>query len=165
MSNLVTVGISDMNVVNKPDRLITYALGSCVGICLFDVKVGVGGMAHIMLPSSTECVQNDNKMKFADTAIVLLIRRMEQAGASKARMTAKIAGGAQMFKMDGTYGLNDNIMNIGKRNVAAVKKALADANIRIVAEDVGLNYGRTVEFDVQSGIMTVRSIGKANVTL
>lgn len=165
MSNLVTVGISDMNVVIKPDRLITYALGSCVGICLFDAKVGVGGMAHIMLPNSTECIQNENKLKFADTAIVLLIRRMEQVGASRIRLTAKIAGGAQMFKMDGTYGLNDNIMNIGKRNITAVKKALADANIRIIAEDVGLNYGRTVEFDVGSGIMTVRSIGKANVLL
>ncbi len=165
MSNLVTVGISDMNVVTKPDRLITYALGSCVGICLYDAKAGIGGMSHIMLPSSTECIQNDNKLKFADTAIILLIRRMEQAGASKQRMLAKIAGGAQMFKMDGTYGLNDNIMNIGKRNIAAVKKVLTEINLKIVAEDVGLNYGRTVEFDVETGIMTVRSIGKANVSL
>lgn len=165
MSNLITVGISDLNVVTKPDRLITYALGSCVGVCLYDMKAGVAGMAHIMLPSSEQCIQNNNKMKFADTAIVLLISKMEQLGASRLRMTAKIAGGAQMFKVDTTYGAGENIMNIGRRNVAAVKQKLAEVNIRISAEDTGKNYGRTVEFFSETGILRVRSIGKEHLTL
>ena len=160
MSNQITVGISDLNVVKKPDKLITYALGSCIGICLYDARTGVSGMSHIMLPSSMECMQNDNKLKFADTAIVLLIRKMEEAGALKSRIVAKIAGGAQMFKVDTTYGAGESIMNIGKRNIAAVKKTLEEVNIRILAEDVGLNYGRTVEFNSETGIMTVRTIGK-----
>ncbi len=165
MSNLITIGISDLNVAKKPDRLITYALGSCVGICLYDAKTCVAGMAHIMLPNSEQCVQNDNKMKFADTAIVLLISKMEQLGASKLRMVAKIAGGAQMFKVDTTYGAGDNIMNIGQRNVTAVKKKLAELNIRIVAEDTGKNYGRTVEFTSETGAVMVRSIGKTSLQL
>jgi chemotaxis protein CheD len=165
MSNLITVGISDMKVATKPDRLITYALGSCVGICLYDTQTCVSGMAHIMLPSSEQCIQNDNKMKFADTAIIMLINKMEQIGASKSRMVAKIAGGAQMFKVDTTYGAGENIMNIGQRNVTAVKKKLAEVNIKIVAEDTGKNYGRTVEFLSETGIMMVRSIGRASLEL
>lgn len=163
MSNLITVGISDLNAVTNSDRLITYALGSCVGICLYDAKTHVAGLAHIMLPSSELYIQNDNKMKYADTAIVLLIHKMEMLGASKLRMVAKIAGGAQMFKVDTTYGAGENIMNIGQRNITAVKKKLAELNIRILAEDTGKNYGRTVEFASETGIMMVRSIGKANL--
>ncbi len=165
MSNLITIGISDLNVAKQPDRLITYALGSCVGICLYDAVTCVAGMAHIMLPSSEQCVQNENKMKFADTAILLLISKMEQLGASRVRMVAKIAGGAQMFKVDTTYGAGENIMNIGQRNVTAVKKKLAELNIRIVAEDTGKNYGRTVEFIPETGVVMVRSIGKTNLQL
>ncbi|MFA9379946.1 MAG: chemotaxis protein CheD [Acetanaerobacterium sp.] len=165
MSKLITVGISDLNVTKKPDLLITYALGSCVGICLYDARMGVAGMAHIMLPNSEQCLKKDNQMKFADTAIVLLVSKMEQVGASKKRMVAKIAGGAQMFKVDTTYGAGENIMNIGKRNVAAVKKKLSEINIRIVAEDTGQNYGRTVEFASETGIVMVRSIGKTHLQL
>ncbi len=165
MSNLITVGISDLNVVRKPDRLITYALGSCVGICLYDGAVNVAGMAHIMLPNSRDCIQNENKMKFADTAAVMLVERMEKQGAFKNRIVAKIAGGAQMFKVDTTYGAGENIMNIGKRNVEAVKRVLAELNIRIIAEDVGQNYGRTVEFAAETGILSVRSIGKVHLQL
>lgn len=159
MSNLVTVGISDLKVVKNPDRLITYALGSCVGICLYDAKTGVAGLSHILLPNSTECIQNDNKLKFADTAIPILINEMAKQGALKNRLVAKIAGGAQMFKVDKASG-KDDLMNIGKRNVESVKKTLNANGIKIIAEDTGLNYGRTVEFSAENGIMTVKSLGK-----
>ena len=96
MSNIV-VGISDLNIGKGSDVLVTYALGSCVGICIFDPMTKVGGLSHIMLPSST--LNNPgvvNPMRFADTAIVMLIRKMEAAGALRVRMKAKIAGGADV---------------------------------------------------------------------
>lgn len=135
MSNIV-VGISDLNIGKGSDVLVTYALGSCVGICIFDPMTKVGGLSHIMLPSST--LNNPgavNPMRFADTAIVMLIRKLEAAGALRVRMKAKIAGGAQMFSAIG----NSSLANIGARNVEAVKKVLAQERIPIIAEDTGKN--------------------------
>lgn len=148
----VTVGIADLNVVKAPDSLITYALGSCVGICLYDPEMKIAGMAHIMLPLSKEAVQGvDNKRRYADTGIMELIQDMNLQGASTKRLVAKIAGGAQMFSV------NSAVFNIGERNVAAVKKILAAYRIRIVAEETGQNFGRTVLFHADTGLMEVRA--------
>ncbi|MBP1561783.1 MAG: chemotaxis protein CheD [Oscillospiraceae bacterium] len=155
MANVVTVGIADLNVVKEPDTLVTYALGSCVGICLYDSDKKIAGLAHIMLPLSTEAVQNvDNKRRYADTGIDELIRDMVSRGASPARMTAKIAGGAQMFSV------KSSVFNIGERNVESVKKILAANRIRIIGEETGLNFGRTVFFHADTGIMEVRAATK-----
>ena len=113
---MVNVGIADLNVVKYPDVLATYALGSCVGICLYDHKAKIAGMAHIMLPSSAESqTENDNMRRYADTGVAELIRKMCSYGAKKRRITAKIAGGAQMFSGD------SDVFSVGERNVAAVK--------------------------------------------
>lgn len=156
MSNIV-VGISDLNIGKGSDVLVTYALGSCVGICIYDPMTKVGGLSHIMLPSST--LNNPgvvNPMRFADTAIVLLLRKLEAAGAMRVRMKAKIAGGAQMFSAIG----NSSLANIGARNVEAVKQVLARERIPIIAEDTGKNYGRTVHFSPGDGIMHIVSANK-----
>ncbi len=149
MANL-TVGISDLKVGKAPDIIVTYALGSCVGICLYDKATGVAGMSHIMLPSSKEHSEK-NIMKFADLAIPELINQMRRLGANPSRLTAKIAGGAKMFAMA------SDTLNIGERNVAAVKAKLAELRIPIVAQDTGLNYGRTVFFRPENGQMEVKS--------
>lgn len=153
----ITVGISDLNVAKGTDELITYALGSCVGICIYDPMAKVGGLSHIMLPSST---MNQNAaatpMRFADTAIVILIKKLEFMGASPRRMKAKIAGGAQMFAAVG----NSSLSNIGQRNVEAVKAVLAEQRVPIVAEDTGKNYGRTLLFSPADGIMHISSANK-----
>lgn len=154
MSGAVIIGISDQKVVKAPDTLITYALGSCVGICMYDPVTSIGGMAHIILPSSKECTNNDNKYKFADLACAEMLRTMELQGCKKIRITAKIAGGAQMFATQSNYPMG----NIGQRNVIAVKQALRELGIRITAEDTGLNYGRTVEFNPETGEMKVKSV-------
>ena len=157
----VTVGISDLKLAAPPDTLITYALGSCVGICLLDPIMKVGGLSHIMLPSSASSPNDRNVMKFADTAIPDLVRKMEQRGAARARMKAKIAGGAQMFGPPG--GGSDNtkeLWQIGERNVKAVIAILQKMNIPLLAKDVLSNYGRTVLFDPATGIMTVKSLNK-----
>lgn len=154
MTNLVTVGISDQKIAVTPDILITYALGSCVGICLYDKMKRIAGLAHILLPESSKINDNQNIYKFADTAIPELVRQMESKGCVRGWITAKIAGGANMFKVEGK--------SIGEKNVESVKRELQRLNIRIIAEDTGGNYGRTVEFNPENGIVTVRSSSKGN---
>ncbi len=153
MSNTITIGISDLNTARPPDSLITYALGSCVGICLYDATARVVGMSHVLLPSSAQIPGNNTPMKFADTAIPMLLVKMQALGARPANIKAKIAGGAQMFASAG----NASIANIGARNVAAVKQTLQRLHIPIVAEDTGANYGRTLVFSAEDYKMVIRS--------
>ncbi len=152
MSNLVIVGISDQQIVNPPDTLITYALGSCVGICLHDVVMKVAGLSHVLLPAAFKGDHNGEIYKYADTAIEALIRTMEKKGCHRNRITAKIAGGANMFITTG--------ISIGERNVEMVKQELLRLKIKLLAEDTGLNYGRTVTFNPTDGSMTVKSVGR-----
>ena len=154
MGNL-TVGISDLKTCRAPDVLVTYALGSCIGICMVDEMTGIGGLSHIMLPDSTQSMSGkDMPMRFADTAVPMLIDQLVGMGASRGRLKAKIAGGAVMFAT-----ANDRF-NIGERNIVAVTEALKKANIPIVAKDVGLDYGRTVFFYPETGIMEVKAAAK-----
>ncbi len=157
MSRTITVGISDLNIAQAPDVLVTYALGSCVGICLYDVNIKLAGLAHIMLPSASQAPSSANQpYKFADTAIELLIRKMEAAGGRRVLFKAKIAGGAQMFS-----GLsNSSIANIGQRNTQAVKMELMRQRIPIIAEDTGKDYGRTLYLTAEDGLMRIKSASK-----
>lgn len=139
MDQPVVVGISDMKVSTNPGSLITYALGSCVGICLHDPLNNIAGLSHVLLPDCNLCPNDANVAKFANTAVEELVRRMERIGANRFRLTAKIAGGARLF--GGAGG-----MQVGERNVASVKAELSRLRIRLVAEDTGADYGRTVEF-------------------
>ena len=161
MIDKVVVGISDINVVTKPGVLISYALGSCVGICLYDSIKGIAGMSHVLLPDSKMCPRDRNIMKFADTAINELIIRMQSQGAAKHRLTAKIAGGAQLFGNAAT----GSILRIGDRNVEAVKEHLDRYKIRIISEDTGLNYGRTVEFNSSDGVVIISSALKGTKSI
>jgi len=156
MMNKITIGISDLNVTAAPDSIITYALGSCIAICLYDPIIKIAGMAHIMLPSSRECPADHNIKKFADTGATELVRMMEIRGARRARLKAKIAGGAQMFKVV------SDAANIGKRNTQATKEILRSMLIPLVAEDTGDDFGRTVEFFSANGILQVRTAKMGN---
>ncbi len=154
MSQTITIGISDLNIAKNGDILVTYALGSCIGICLYDETVKVAGLSHIMLPDSTEFHPTGKELwKFADTAIPELIKKMEANGANKFRIKAKIAGGAQMFPGFS----NSAISSIGDRNIVAVKKILQENRIPILAEDVGKDYGRTQFFDSSNGQMKIKA--------
>ena len=101
MRTIVTVGISDMKIVKKHEILISYALGSCVGICIIDCVAQIAGMAHIML-SYNKNGDKKEVFKYADTGITEMVRQMEKLGGMKSRMTAKIAGGAKMFDIKGS---------------------------------------------------------------
>ncbi|MGI5978944.1 MAG: chemotaxis protein CheD [Oscillospiraceae bacterium] len=164
MSKTITVGIADFNVAKDDDTLVTYALGSCVGICLYDPVMKLAGLSHIMLPSIKEFT--DPKAlaqtgKYADSAIELLMNKMISMGARKIRLRAKIAGGAQMFA---PVNNNTNLAGIGERNVIAVKKELARLSIPIVAEDTGKNYGRTLFLSSADGVMRIKSVNKGEWT-
>ena len=141
--NKIIVGISDQKLCKSPDVLVTYALGSCVGICMIDKVLGIAGLAHIMLPDSSAIPNDKNKFKFADTGIQLLYESMIKNGAAASRITAKI----------------------GDRNVEATKKALAKLGVPIIASDTGLNYGRTVSFNASDGSLEIMSSLKGNKTI
>nr|WP_246543142.1 chemotaxis protein CheD [Fusibacter paucivorans] len=113
-------------------------------------------MAHIMLPSSKAIRKNENVAKFADTAVVELIKQMESKGAKKVRFFAKIAGGAQMF----SFSSQNDAMKIGERNAEAVRGMLKELNIPIKADDTGGNFGRTIEFYSDDGRLLIKTAGK-----
>ncbi len=155
MSNVITVGISDLAVATPPDTLVTFALGSCVGICLYDDVAKVAGLSHVLLPSSALSNDPTQIMRFADTAPHLLVQKMTMKGASLKNIKAKIAGGATMFA-----SMNLPFGNIGERNVTAVKEALGKLRIPILANDTGANYGRTLYFDAETFTMHIKSATK-----
>lgn len=152
---IIKVGMADLNIAKEPDVLTTLGLGSCVGIALYDSSLKLGGLAHIMLPDSTQIKNNSNKAKFADTAIELLLEQMISKGARKNRIVAKIAGGAHMFDFKNM----DDMMRIGTRNVTAVTQILKEIHIPIIAQDTGDNYGRTIELHTLTGMLRVKTIG------
>jgi chemotaxis protein CheD len=153
---IIKVGMADLKVAKNPDILTTLGLGSCVGIALFDATSKISGLAHIMLPDSTQIKNNTNIAKFADTGAVELLNCMIKLGANKNRIVAKLAGGAQMFE----FSSNNDIMKIGQRNVLASKEVLSKLGIRIISEDTGLNYGRTIELNSENGELLIKTIGK-----
>lgn len=156
MGEMIKVGMADLKVCKAPDALTTLGLGSCVGIALYDPVTKVSGLAHVMLPDSTKISNNSNIAKFADTAIDKTIDDMVKLGANRSRLVSKIAGGAQMF----SFSSKNDLMRIGDRNVEATKKKLASLRIRILAEETGENYGRTIEFYSETGGLKIKTIGK-----
>ena len=156
MADLIKVGMADYKVGRAPATLISYGLGSCIGISLYDPARKIGGLLHIMLPDSTQARFSDNPAKFADTGIPLMINDIVALGASRSRLVAKIAGGAQMF----AFSNATDIMRVGSRNAETCKLILRKNGIRVIAEDTGGNYGRTVSIDLSTGSYKVKTIDR-----
>ena len=154
MESKITIGIADMKMAQTNGMLITYALGSCIGICLYDQRIKLGALIHIMLPLNMEAGRT-NTMKYADTGIRETLRQMEAKGASRSRITAKIAGGAKMFEIKG-----GSLSNIGQRNIESVHNTLKREGIKLLREEVGGTIARTLLFDVGTGLACVRCYGK-----
>ena len=161
MGEMIKVGMADLKICSSPNAVTTLGLGSCVGVAIRDPQTKVGGLAHVMLPNSKAVNNNSNVAKFADTGVVELVRQMEKAGAVRRRMVAKIAGGAQMFALQS----KSELMQVGRRNVEAVKEVLKELGISILSEDTGLDYGRTVEFYPETGDYVIKSVGKPVKTI
>lgn len=156
MSNIVRVGMADLNICKAPDTIITVGLGSCIGLTLYDPVLKIGGMVHYMLPDSKVMSNNTNIAKFADTGIPELLKRVTRAGANRSRLVAKIAGGAKMFEV----AQMSTIGGIGDRNAMAARQILRQLNIKLVAEDTGLNFGRTVELHCDTGDFHIKAVKK-----
>lgn len=153
MITVINVGMADFKTAKDPDLLMTAGLGSCIGICVNDPVLKVGGMAHIMLPTANGSI-GGNLAKYADTALELLLQDIVRLGGNKSRFRAKMAGGAQMFTFPG----KPNILKIGDRNAEAVERELKKLGIPILAIDVGGSFGRTIHYDVGTGDLRVRTI-------
>jgi chemotaxis protein CheD len=153
MSQIITVGVAQIRNASSPAVLRTI-LGSCVAICIYDRIKKIGGMAHILLPVNIKRAANPEK--YADTAIPLLVKSLIQEGAKMDNLSAKITGGASMFK----FGSNIVLGQIGERNIEQTKLELQKLNIPILVEDVGGNLGRVIDFYLEDGRMKVKSGGK-----
>ena len=152
----IYVGIGEYKTSQGFAVMESHSLGSCVGIAIYDEHTKIAGLAHIMLPSSLQSQPENvkkNPGKFADTALRLMIQDMLKLGAGKSRLRAKIAGGACMFQS----AMPDQMMNIGLKNIEAVRTVLAREHVPVVAEDVGKNYGRTVIFYADTGKLAIKS--------
>jgi chemotaxis protein CheD len=154
MAELV-VGISDLKVSNNPaDSMITYALGSCIAVAVYDPVVKVGGLLHFMLPDSTLDAgkAKDTPAMFADTGIPLLFKSCYNLGADKKRMVVRVAGGASILDAS-------NFFRIGQKNIMAMRKLFWNNNILIDAEDTGKNFNRTVRIDLGTGKVYIKRAG------
>ncbi|MGO9017840.1 MAG: chemotaxis protein CheD [Syntrophobacteraceae bacterium] len=146
------IGVADMVVSDSPeDLLITYSLGSCIAVIIFDPLASVGGMLHYMLPESSLDPEKakKNPSMFADTGITRLFKNSYQMGAKKENIVVKSVGGAQMLDPNG-------IFNIGKRNCLAMRKIFWKNNVAIAAEHVGGEINRTVRLEMDSGRVIVK---------
>ena len=153
----IVLGMADLMVVSAPVKLITLGLGSCIGLVVYDSFAKVAGMAHIMLPDSRGLHASEKVGKFADTAVPAIIEEMLKKGATRARIKAKIAGGAQMFSLP---GMSAEFLTVGAKNVSETKKRLAAMGIAVIASDTGGNKGRTIEFSTSNWMLKVKTLGK-----
>ncbi len=149
------IDIADLQVTDDPrDTLVTYSLGSCIGVAIWDPKVRVGGMLHYMLPESSLSPEKakEKPAMFADTGIPALFRATYKLGAGKKNIIVKVAGGSQLLDDNGVF-------NIGKRNYIMLRKLFWKNGILIEGEDVGGSLSRTVRLDVSNGRFTIKSRG------
>ncbi len=152
------VGMAEIEIIKGQGILSCLGLGSCIGLCALDAQAGVAGMAHIMLPEAFADKPVDRPGKFANTGVPALIQLLEEAGASKNRLVFAMAGGARVFKFSaGTHSR----MDIGARNNIAVLESLKKLNFRLRGTETGGNLGRTLTFNVETGLIRVRTISQA----
>lgn len=160
MSNVIKVGMADLNICKSPDSITTLGLGSCVGVAIRDPSTKIGGLLHAMLPDSTVINNNTNIAKFVDSGIEELVNRLVKAGANRNKLEAKLAGGSQMF----AFQRNSDLVKVGERNSEAAKKKLRAMRIRLVSEDTGSStgghYGRTVIFYPETGEYVIKAVGQ-----
>lgn len=155
------VGVADMKVSNSPEEsIITYSLGSCIGLVIYDPAVKVGGILHYMLPESSidKTKAAARPYMFADSGIPRLFKTAYNLGAAKQRMTVYVAGGAEILDQSGFF-------NIGKRNYMALKKMFFKNNVMINKQDVGGNINRTVRLEIATGDIYVKTSGGKEVRI
>ncbi len=159
----INVGMGEIKTSNTPNNiLIAPGLGSCIGITMYDNIKKIAGMAHVVLPSAKETSGQVALLgKYADTAIPEMIAKMKELGAQTKDIEIKMVGGAQMFNLE----RGGNILNIGMRNILAVKTAIEKEKLKISASDTGGNKGRTLKLNVETGTVLVKILGQKEIEL
>jgi chemotaxis protein CheD len=153
------VGVADMKVSNNPsDSIMTYSLGSCIGLVVYDTVVKVGGILHYMLPESSidKAKAQKNPYMFADTGVPRLFKGAYKFDAKKSRMKIYVFGGAQILDQKGFF-------NIGKRNYMALKKMFFKNKVIIDTEEVGGEVNRTIRLEIKTGDVFVKTSGNREV--
>ncbi|MBI2690179.1 MAG: chemotaxis protein CheD [Acidobacteria bacterium] len=156
---LIVVGISDFRCSADPEAtIVTYALGSCIGVGAYDPANGVGGLLHFLLPDSRQDPDRAvaQPASYADTGIPLLLRGMERLGADRRRIRVRLAGGAQILKDDGAQ------LAVGKRNYMAARKLLWQMGVMVEMEAVGGTVSRNLGLTVGIGEFWVEMRGGAS---
>ncbi|HSV42019.1 MAG TPA: chemotaxis protein CheD [Methanomassiliicoccales archaeon] len=146
-----TMGVGEYHLVAPPGKLTCIGLGSCVGIAIFDMRVGIGGVAHAMLPKYDEGRDKKKASKYADSSIYIMVDELVELGCSKPSLRAKMAGGAQMFSF-----ISNDSLNIGLRNAESAKETLKKERIPLIGEHVGGSKGRTTLFDPANGYYRIQ---------
>ena len=149
-ADVVHVGTGEFAVADHPTVLMTPALGSCIGVAVWDAFRRRGGLAHVMLPVPSDVTHDSNQDRFASVAIPRMVEELS-GGVAARRLVAKIAGGAAMFKSD------SSLSSVGERNLEEVRHQLSLLRIPILAEDTGGSHARTVELHMDTGVLVVRS--------
>lgn len=150
MSEPVLVGIAQMAVAKAPEKICCMGLGSCVAVFLYDPRAKIGGVVHVLLPKAPRVTKTP--LKYADAGVKALFDELVSNGARKENLKAKLVGGAQMF-----HNLNIGISDIGKDNVEEARKALRQLGIRVSAQDIQGNRGRSAVFDPGSGTVSIKT--------
>ncbi|HEX7065315.1 MAG TPA: chemotaxis protein CheD [Bacillales bacterium] len=162
VQSVVRIGIAEIGVAVFPKVIRTVGLGSCVGVVVYDSSLKTAAMAHVMLPDSSLAKgMVSNSAKFADCAVQELVEILKRKGSAGKGLKSKIAGGAQMFKLK----MGSESTRIGPRNVEEIKKQLRRFHIHLEAADVGGSSGRTIEFDTDNEILTVRTVHQGTLEI
>lgn len=157
----IRVGMGDISVAQSPNMLAIIGLGSCVGVALYYPKAKIGGLAHIMLPDSSKARPGMSTDKYADTGLKIMLDRLRKMNVEPLFMTARLVGGASMFKTSNNQGA----FNIGENNVAACREFLKREKVKVTGEEVLGTKGRTMRFDLDTGRISVRYVDGKTIEL
>ena len=152
-STLIEVQMGKMEIAQSPDRLITRGLGSCLGITIYCPSKKAGVMVHPMLPDIDKSKIKSNSSRFVNSAILLALEELDKRGCPRLNMEIKMFGGAHMF----SFIAVDSALNVGQKNIEMAHAVFKDLNIKIMAEEVGGTFGRTVELDLETGKVLVKT--------
>jgi chemotaxis protein CheD len=151
----LNVGIGELSVSKDVNLVLKcVGIGSCIALCAYDPVARLGGIAHFLLPCSRNRDEMSSPVKYIDSGVPFMLNKMVKNGATRSNMILKIAGGAKMLSIPGS---NPNL-DIGQKNIAEIKAALVRENMSVCGADLGGSFGRTIEFFISSGKITVKAV-------
>ncbi len=160
MTKEIIIGASSLFVCRNPTVLTCIGLGSCLAIALHDPILRHGALAHAMLPCYEEGIDKINPAKYVDTSVYFMVDELIRRGSSKKQIKAKLVGGAQMFSF-----ISPNTFDVGRRNIQSAEHALKKEGVQVIAKDVGGKRGRTMSFDIKTGLIQVKKSGEGVVEI